>query len=912
MPGRQEQDPLLTPGHLKQAVKNLASKPKHSHENYIFKDTGSLRTEIDEFFNYAEVKIELQDYRREYEREFAGKDVNTESQRDRIQYLFDQFESKTQDNRIRSAKHLVYLALAGTFGEYRDKSDEHMQKLIETNKLLYSCDALTALFHACERGWNEMNFLESAPDRSEKLSIEIDLYLTIFYVVLEVNRHQGVFDGKLGSLDPVYLEFFFKALAKLRERYTVTFPIKKLTLVVWKTILATFGGLGKVKQLKEDARRLHGLGVEDKTSKYTTYTPSEPPFDIYSKLSMKASPELASAMGISAASLQTDLPYYTLFPPKTSQTTKPQIIPTASNTATAFVLPVSTLGGSVPLSINEAGHIYRENMLLSLSNYQIIQEREKAIRRWQRLQLNERNDEVGIHTDRTDASSSQYFTSFETLYTSMVPNLQDIVIVLLKVLLSTVSMNKSSTTDIKDIDCLTSELLNDVDSIRNGEILSKAVSAILTLLLKWSKLSHILKFEYLSQLLVDSGCMLLILKILGAQDITATVAVKTDMENYSFFEYTRTNGTEVMDRSKPAQENGDHPLYTNERNMFWTINLLRVLQMLSKHKPHRIMLLVHYKSSAILKRILKISHPDMELYALKVLKVNMKIISAIYLRCHPILRDDWLSKADTEADIEDGKMEEINLRMLIKMYHGEKYIPSMLPVQDDFSNIENGIYPANRDMGGQHNGISETLEDVELDPDFMHNYQHWLENEVYNSIQQDEDEEDETRGSVHDFPEVGTPVPSSPIASADLLTKEINNLYREELQKEFKMKEAELIIEGGWDAPTLPVTSTGKIVDSKWRGYEDNDDDYDFVDDEDDEEEEEEEDDDPLKNINWQTLSEDELNERLTKVEERTVQRWLSVDINDPQHLKVLNAVEGLDLETECMDEDPPIYDESW
>lgn len=42
--------------------------------------------------------------------------------------------------------------------------------------------------------------------------------------------------------------------------------------------------------------------------------------------------------------------------------------------------------------------------------------------------------------------------------------------------------------------------------------------------------SDVLKFEFLSQLLVDSGCLLLILKILGLQEITNLVAAKTDVE----------------------------------------------------------------------------------------------------------------------------------------------------------------------------------------------------------------------------------------------------------------------------------------------------------------------------------------------------------------------------------------------
>ena len=34
--------------------------------------------------------------------------------------------------------------------------------------------------------------------------------------------------------------------------------------------------------------------------------------------------------------------------------------------------------------------------------------------------------------------------------------------------------------------------------------------------------------------------------------------------------------------------------------------------------------------------------------------VNMRIISAIYLRCYTVLRDDWVSKSDTDNDLEDG------------------------------------------------------------------------------------------------------------------------------------------------------------------------------------------------------------------------------------------------------------------
>ncbi|RUS21016.1 hypothetical protein BC937DRAFT_93836 [Endogone sp. FLAS-F59071] len=70
----------------------------------------------------------------------------------------------------------------------------------------------------------------------------------------------------------------------------------------------------------------------------------------------------------------------------------------------------------------------------------------------------------------------------------------------------------------------------------------------------------------------------------------------------------------------PQSLNTSAPLRTCWRNMFWSINFLRILQRLTKKKTHRVMLLVQYKSSAILKRILKVSHPMLELYTLKVLK----------------------------------------------------------------------------------------------------------------------------------------------------------------------------------------------------------------------------------------------------------------------------------------------------
>lgn len=100
----------------------------------------------------------------------------------------------------------------------------------------------------------------------------------------------------------------------------------------------------------------------------------------------------------------------------------------------------------------------------------------------------------------------------------------------------------------------------------------------------------VLKYEYISQLLADSGCILLILKMIGLQEVTDMVTAHTDVPCYSFLDYN-------INRAAIDTSDKETALYTNRRNMYWSINFLRILQMLTKHKPHRIMLLVQYKSA---------------------------------------------------------------------------------------------------------------------------------------------------------------------------------------------------------------------------------------------------------------------------------------------------------------------------
>ena len=61
----------------------------------------------------------------------------------------------------------------------------------------------------------------------------------------------------------------------------------------------------------------------------------------------------------------------------------------------------------------------------------------------------------------------------------------------------------------------------------------------------------------------------------------------------------------------------------SSRNFFSTINFLKVLQKMTKHRAHRTWMLSQYKSSQILKRMLRAQQPMLQLQVLKLIKSQM-------------------------------------------------------------------------------------------------------------------------------------------------------------------------------------------------------------------------------------------------------------------------------------------------
>ncbi|KAK4703245.1 hypothetical protein P7C70_g2979, partial [Phenoliferia sp. Uapishka_3] len=828
-------------------------------------DTSDLRSELEEFYSYVEVPQVL-DHKDSFSTAWPHPtpfaETSKELQLSHIRSLLEGLSSSDPDVRFTNARHILYIAqgnpktleaedwrsqlnlgaITGTF-ESSTSPDHHLHLVLSNVALLRSANALPLVWEAVKGTglrWEGVSTISdpdvpsppggfSAQERQDyldEINGELAIHLAILYFMVEVYRGDDEWAEELMALEPPMPIYLFQLVAGLREKNAKGYPVKKLLLLLWKSILSCIGGMKDVARVKEFVREVEGLPPDGKnrktenrpdtkvaptdyqsfrneiTSKYPSYqappissvdldriSAAAAPIPIRPSFSYHINPNHESS-GSSSDGLGQQPPVAGGTPaptPPTSPAPKPKKQQFQTDQTRPFVLPFSPANAgpkdrpprAVPQSIDEASELYRRNMRISTELWQTWKLREELMAdesgilkaeaaaaaaaratvgqnqekrtggRAEAAKISRRMEALSLSDDEDDGSTEdsmdplsmlralekklraeegaeedskkkkvitqrrgdvQRLERIEVLYRSILPQLQSAVIVLLKLLLATVTANTnqngggapdSGNDEVVELN------LEDTDILRHREITSKAVSAILILSLKWFKTSHVMKFHYLSQLLVDSNCLLLILKMFGLQEVSTSVKTKNDRADYSFFKFCHDKinpSSELEPRpedamlvAKPA---GAHPAGQNDgtdddevelitdfswRNFFAVINFVHILQKLTKRKTHRVLLLVQYKSSAILKRILKVSHPTLQLYVLKVIKSqvpycgrkwrqsNMKVITAIYLHCRPDLRDEWLTGVDVDGDVEESLPHEQALRALVRFFNTKHY-----------------------------------------------------------------------------------------------------------------------------------------------------------------------------------------------------------------------------------------------
>ncbi|GCC30099.1 hypothetical protein chiPu_0008544, partial [Chiloscyllium punctatum] len=743
---------------------------------FEYGDSDSIVAELSELYSYTE-EPEFAANRDCFEEDFAihgrGKkwvELEENEHKSYLMRLLDGLEVINKEKRLKFARAILYLA-QGVFDDcYTETEVIHWARY--NVFLLYEMGTFGALVELLNMEIDNSQTCSSSlrkPAISLADSTELRVLLNIMYLMVEIIRCEGeddkpewssARDGFRTDLSsPVhngepFAVLLFSLINKYCNGYTPHCPVKKVLLLLWKTILFCFGGFEKLQELKVEKRVKLGLPplLENSIQVTRTLRATSPPatamdileqqqkrgrkgrrilvkqdsLDIYCERDEAREEEEEADDGDGAIegeldalereALIQDLPSPGLVPERLFF---PQCLPWATKVREKDIedfLEVSrckfigfTLGNDtetlvgLPKPIHNSVKILKQHKYVSISEVQAKREEE---------------------LQKCPVSLLTIFDGLLGYYSRQ--------IALLKIQLAAAPTSKAKTDSINILaDLLPEEMPNTVlqsmklgiDVNRHKEIIVKAISALMLLLLKHLKLNHIYQFEYVSQHLVFANCIPLILKFFN-QSIMSYVTAKNSI---SVLDYPHCVIHELPELTTEVLEAGDHTQFC-WRNLFSCINLLRILNKLTKWKHSRIMMLVVFKSAPILKRVLRTKQAMLQLYALKLLKFqtkylgrqwrksNMKIMSAIYHKVRHRLNDDWAYGNDIDARPWDFQAEECALRINIEMFNNRRY--SLHHNDLEFVPVDNCL----QSVLGHH---------VSLPEDFHYSYELWLEREVF-------------------------------------------------------------------------------------------------------------------------------------------------------------------------------------
>ncbi|KAK6461631.1 factor arrest protein 11 [Scheffersomyces coipomensis] len=276
-------------------------------------------------------------------------------------------------------------------------------------------------------------------------------------------------------------------------------------------------------------------------------------------------------------------------------------------------------------------------------------------------------------------------------------------------------------------------LLSQLEVVNVKEITLKASTSIILLLLKWFKISHVLKYYYLTSILFDQQFFAISLDYLSRsfnnsnlQNLSSQDSkIHEDLNEYEIlinqnklmnpkiripsFEFFNNclnlnqdkfqsinliNKRLISSLPEILDDNNINHVYISECNdnfAFILSNILKIIKkILIKNVTQRIftlnelkptelfkMIVMNYDNEAFTKPILKTLKKLIPYQGRKWKTINMDLISLIYLNLKLTLKDNWLSGKDLESDFNNSLDQEIALRALLQFYNIRKYPQQM-------------------------------------------------------------------------------------------------------------------------------------------------------------------------------------------------------------------------------------------
>lgn len=730
---------------------------------FTYDDSDTLNDELAELYSYSEIP-ELQKIKEVFQAGLQARykttnwiDMRRCEQKSYMHVLLERYDLIVADERLNALRSFLYLA-HGNFMYGLDETDMSVYSranifmMIEVGVFQATIDLLALEKEVppppLEGGKGKLTIMDN---------VALRICLSLLYVMVEVMRQKESLDTpaedefRLSFLhdlnNPVHGDdnltaFLFRMLLNFCNGSMPHYPIRKILLLLWKTILTSLGGMDKLASLKHESRVAANLPPT-----FSEVKPSRPlvlptaAFDPRGNVSsQQGESSLLPGLISRPVSIVNDtdcvIDYGEEkgldFRPKAHTKDVENFIEACrskfgcydvlnSSSKDAMVADVSDL----PQPVHESIRVLREHVYVSLSEVQIHKEEEIEKQRSmsKKVTLVERD------------------TPTEFLYKLLLPNLPQYMIAILKVLLAAAPTSKSKNeslnifVDVVPADTpanMMESAQNSIDINRHKEVIVKAISATLLLLLKHLKNNHIYQFEFVGQHLVFANCIPLVLKFFN-QNVVQYVTLRNNLPGLNFPNCVLVPPAESKSIDVADGLGMDTTTYC-WRNVFSCINLVRILQKLTKWKHSRTVMLVVFRSSPILKRALKVRHPMMQLYVLKLLKVqtkylgrnwrktNMKIISAIYRKVRHHLHDDWAYGNDLDAKPWDFQTEEFALKNCVERFNTRYYDTDNAQTENPFGSELELI---------DTNYLSVLGEPVELSKEWKENYERWVEVEVF-------------------------------------------------------------------------------------------------------------------------------------------------------------------------------------
>ncbi|XP_058510916.1 striatin-interacting protein 2 isoform X3 [Ochotona princeps] len=689
-------------------------------------------------------------------------ELEEDAQKAYVMGLLDRLEVVSRERRLKVARAVLYLA-QGTFGECDSEVDVLHWSRYNCFLLyqMGTFSTFLELLHVEIDNSQACSSALRKPAVSIADSTELRVLLSVMYLMVENIRLERETDSygwktaretfrselsySVHNEEPFAL-LLFSMVTKFCSGLAPHFPIKKVLLLLWKVVMFTLGGFEHLQSLKVRKRAELGLPPlpEDSIQVVKSMRAASPPsytldlgesqlapppsklrgrrgsrrqlltkqdsLDIYNERDLFKNEEPAAEEEEeppgdgeldlleqdplvppppSQAPLSADrvaFPKGLPWAPKVRQKDIEQFLEMSRNKFIGFTLgqDTDTLVG-LPRPIHESVKTLKQHKYISIADVQI------------------KNEEELEKCPMSLGEEVVPETPCEILYQGMLYSLPQYMIALLKILLAAAPTSKAKTDSINILaDVLPEEMpITVVQSMKLGidvnrhkEIIVKSISALLLLLLKHFRLNHIYQFEYVSQHLVFANCIPLILKFFN-QNILSYITAKNSI---AVLDYPGCIIQDLPELTAESLEAGDNSQFC-WRNLFSCINLLRLLNKLTKWKHSRTMLL-------------KI---QTKYLGRQWRKSNMKTMSAIYQKVRHRMNDDWAYGNDIDARPWDFQAEECTLRANIEAFNSRRYDR---PRDSEFSPVDNCL----QSVLGQR---------LDLPEDFHYSYELWLEREVF-------------------------------------------------------------------------------------------------------------------------------------------------------------------------------------